>query len=154
LGQQTFVDGQVLTGAEAMAIPQGLLASCNNSGAQVISTTSAPGTAVTGMSITVTLASNRNIRLRAIVSGVFSSASASATVAIYEGSTELGATNFGAGSTSTVDDGVVDVILATGILGTSPSAGAHTYVVKMWCSTGTVTLQTGTVDGIFTCDDV
>ena len=153
MGQQTFVDGQVLTGAEMMNMPQGLLGATQNSSAQVISTTTTPGTAITGMSIAVTLASNRNIRLRAVMNGQFSSASGIGAVAIYEGATKLGQANFGAGSVNGEDVGVLEVILATSLLGTSPTAGTHTYTVNCWCTVGTMTLISG-VYSTFTCEDV
>lgn len=138
-----------------MAIPQGLLAAVLNSSGQVISTTTSPGTAVTGMSITVTLGSNRNVRLRAVVNGQFSSSAGIASLAIFEGSTNLAQANFGAGVTSGEDSATVESIQATGILGTSPTAGSHTYVVKMWCAGGgTFTFLVSNTSSLFTCEDV
>ena len=156
MSQQTFTDGQVLTGAEMMNIPQGLLGASVNSSGQVISTTSSPGTAVTGMSISVTLASNRNVRLRAVVDGTFSTTTAIGSIAIFEGAGNLGQVNFSGGSdASHHGSAVVEVVLATGILGTSPSAGAHTYVVNMWVAgTGTFTFTTGATNSVFLCEDV
>jgi|ERR1035437_3169999 hypothetical protein len=151
MSQQTFTDGQVLTGAEMMGIPQGLIAAAR-SGTATINTTTSPGQFVAGF--TVTLGSNRNIRLRASISGIFSLAAGIASLALNEsGVGIICITNFGDGLIDGA--GTVEAVLATGILGTSPSAGAHTYSAQMWCAGGgTFTLNTGLVAGILTCEDV
>lgn len=143
--QQTFTPGQVLTAAEMMLIPQGLLGSAGNGSQSAISASSTPGTAITGMSITVTVAGSRTLLLEAQLAGTFSG-NGLAFLAIFESSTVLGVANFQA-QPGDINQGTVRAVV-------NPSAGAHTYFVTLWVQTGTFTPRFGSDSSIFTVTDV
>lgn len=138
----TAADGDVYTAANHTKMPGGWIGYANVTASQTGIGAEAD---LTGLTVTVTVGSNRLIRISALVNiEVDTSGTGNEDVAllsIKEGVTYLAGARFAVGAES---NDVVDYqsCLTPSVLVVAPSAGSHTYKLSLALASGTATLRT------------
>lgn len=128
------VSGEVLTAANVNKIPGGWIGYATNTAAQTGVGTTA--TDLTNLTVTVTVDTSRRIRITGYVPIQQRTSAALSEVDIHEGATRL-ARHFASVAADQFDTMTPSVIL-------TPTAGSHTYNLKMVTSAGTVDTVYGT----------
>lgn len=127
----TYVAGDVLNAAEMNALPGGFLGH-----AQAVANQASIGvgpTDVTSLSIGVTVAASRRIKVTAKFVTSQQTSIAIQTMRIQEGGTEL--------QRSVSSPGVGEFVSTLLVAFLTPSAGAHTYKLTAGTSAGTMTVE-------------
>lgn len=138
----TAAVGEVFNAADAKSIPGGWIGYAEVTANQTIST--GTETDLTGLTVTVTVAANRKIRIRG--QGIISRSVADGVSVgrIKEGSTELGRWAQHAPSATTEFDAASgDAVSSPAGVFVTPSAGSHTYklTLQRFSGTGNVVLN-------------
>ena len=139
----TAAVGEVFSAADAKSIPGGWIGYAEATANQTLTNT-ATETDLTGLTVTVTVAANRKIRITG--QGILSRSVADGVTVgrIKEGSTELGRwAQHAPSATTEFDDAMGSAISSPAGAFVTPSAGSHTYklTLQRFSGTGNVTLN-------------
>jgi hypothetical protein len=131
------VGGELVSRADILSIPGGWLGHAQVAAAQAIAT--GTETDLTGLTLTVTVAASRRIKLSAAGLITRTVADGASIGRFKEGATELGRWAQSAPSAITESDQACGFVVLT------PSAGAHTYklTLQRFSGTGSVSLSAG-----------